>query len=136
MVKSLERLAIESFFKCKESKLVHSFFCLFQYIYIIMNKREIYFLCENNEEEICLSYPRNNHCKHCGRLKKFNKLFEKIRETRTFELIHFVDKITDHILKYKKYYILPELNTKYCNICNYSKKLIEKQNDRYSNKLF
>ena len=86
-----------------------------------MNKREIYFLCENNSDYICSNYPKFKYCKHCRRLKKYNSLFEKIenqKKTKTFKLLYLVDQITDHILKYKKYYILPELKDKYCDICH------------------
>ena len=126
MVKSLQRLSIESFFKCRETKLVDLFYCLFKYIYVVFNRREIYFLCENDEQEVCLSYLRNHQCKHCKRLNKFNSLYQKIeneKRTKTFKLVYFVDKIIEHILKYKKYYILPELKDKYCNICNYRSKI-------------
>ena len=88
-----------------------------------MNKREIYFLCENNSDEICLNYPKEfKYCRHCRRLKKYNSLFEKIeneKKTKTFRLIYLVDQITDHILKYKRYYILPELKDKYCDLYHF-----------------
>ena len=125
MVKSLQKLSIETFFTCKETKLSSSYYCLFQYIYLLMNRREIYFLCENTSDEICLSYPRNTKCRHCRRLKKYNLLFDKIeseRRTKTFKLIYLVDQITEHVLKYKKYYILPELKDKNCNLCHYKLK--------------
>ena len=122
MIKSLQRLSVESFFTCKEIKLSSSYYCLFKYIYVLMNKREIYFLCENTSDEICLSYPKNRHCRHCRRLKKYNLLFEKIERekiTKTFKLIYSVNQITDHVLKYRKYYILPELKDKYCDLCHF-----------------
>ena len=88
-----------------------------------MNRREIYFLCENNSDEICLNLPKElKRCRHCRRLKKYNLLFEKIegeKKTKTFRLIYLVDQITDHVLKYKRYYILPELKDKRCNIYHY-----------------
>ena len=122
MIKTLEKLCIESFFTCKKTKLYLSYYCLFSYINILMNKREIYFLCENTADYICFNYPKEKFCKHCKRLKKFNLLFKKIeseKKTKTFKLIYLVDQIVDHILKYKKYYILPELTDKYCDLCHF-----------------
>ena len=85
-----------------------------------MNRREIYFLCENTSDDICLNYPKKSwYCKHCKRLSKCNVLFEKIENEEkktTFRLLQLVDEITDYILKYKKYYILPELKDKYCDL--------------------
>ena len=86
-----------------------------------MNRREIFFLCDNEEQEICLQYIRNTKCKHCRRLQKYNLLIEKIKEQKqlkTFKLIYLVDEIVDFLLKYKKYYILPELKDKICNLCH------------------
>ena len=84
-----------------------------------MNKREIYFLCENTADYICLNYPKERYCKHCKRLQKYNALFKKIenvKKTRPIELIYAVDKIVDNIMKYKKYYIMPELSDKNCDL--------------------
>ena len=120
MVKKLRTLCIESFFTCRKTKLSCSYYCLFAYIYILMNKREIYFLCENTFDDICLNYVRKpQYCRHCKRLRKYNLLYEKIQNEEkktTFRLIQLVDQITDFILKYKKYYILPELKDKYCDL--------------------
>ena len=51
MVKTLKRLCIESFFTCKKTKLYSSYYCLFSYIHLLMNKREISssILCERND---------------------------------------------------------------------------------------
>ena len=87
-----------------------------------MNRREIYFLCETEENEICLEYRKNRQCKHCKRLRKYNLLFyqiERQKVLKTFKLLRLVDKIVDFLLKYKKYYILPEFKDKVCNICHY-----------------
>ena len=122
MVKTLKKLCIQSFFKCKKTKLYSSYYCLFRYIHLLMNRREIFFLCENEEHEICLEYVRNRQCKHCRRLRKFNLLFEKIEQQKrlkTFKLVYLVDEIVDFLLKYKKYYILPELKDKVCDLCHY-----------------
>ena len=85
-----------------------------------MNGREIYFLCKNHSDEICLNFTRKfTYCRHCRRLKKYNSLFEQIeneKKTKRFKLIYLVDQIIDHILKYKKYYILDDLKDKYCDI--------------------
>ena len=84
-----------------------------------MNKREIYFLCNNTHDYICFNYPKDKFCKHCERLQKFNLLYQKIeneKKQKTFKLIHLVNEITNHILKYKKYYILPELSNKQCDL--------------------
>ena len=119
MIKTLRELSIKSFFTCKKTELNCSYYCLFSYIYILMNKREIYFLCDNTADYICFNYPKEKFCKHCKRLQKFNSLFEKIeneKKTKTFKLIHLVNEITDHILKYNKYYILSELSNKQCDL--------------------
>ena len=124
-MESLETLSVKGFFTCKKDKLDSSPYCLLSYIYILMNKREIYFLCENNEEYICLDYSENRQCKHCKRLKKYNSLFEEIRKkklvilnkaNRALKLFDLVDRCADHVLKYKKYYILFELKDKICDI--------------------
>ena len=90
-----------------------------------MNRREIYFLCDNTEDYICLDYPNNIQCKHCKRLKKYNLLFDEIRkktvtissETNySLKLFNLVNRCADHLLKYKKYYILDELKNKICDI--------------------
>ena len=78
MVETLENLCTKNSFKCKKTYLESSCYCLFSYIYILINKREIYFLCENTEDYICLEYMDGSCCKHCRRLKKYNSLFEKI----------------------------------------------------------
>ena len=87
-----------------------------------MNRREINFLCDSHSDEICLNYAKKfTYCRHCKRLEKYNSLFQKIeneRKTKRFKLIYSVDQITDHILKYKRYYILPDLKDKYCDICH------------------
>ena len=123
MIKTLQNLCIESFFTCKKTKLSSSYYCLFSYINILMNQREIYFLCENTSDDICLNYPKKfTYCKHCKRLEIYNKLFQKIeneRKRKTFKLISFVDQITDFVLKFKKCYILPELSDKYCNLYHF-----------------
>ena len=121
MVKKLHELAIESFFTCKKTRLdcSGSLYCLFSHIYILMNRREIYFLCQNTAEYVCSMYPNLKYCKHCERLEKYNKLFEKIqaqKKAKTFRLIYLIDQITDHILKHKKYYVLPDLKDKSCDI--------------------
>ena len=123
---SLESVSIESFFTCKKDKLNHSPYCLLCYIYILMNRREIYFLCENTADFICSEYPKDKFCRHCRRLEKYNSLFEEIRKKKvlvvnekknhSLKLIDLVNRSVDHILKYKKYYILPELTEKICNI--------------------
>ena len=124
-METLETLSLKGFFMCKKAKLDISPYCLLNYIYVLMNKREIYFLCKNNEEYICLEYPENKQCKHCKRLEKFNWLFEKIRkknelivhETKyALKLKDLVDRCANHILKYGEYYILPELKDKICDI--------------------
>ena len=121
----LETLSAKSFFTCRKDKLESSPYCLFSYIYILMNRREIYFLCENNEKYICLEYPENKQCKHCKRLEKYNWLFDEIRKKKvlilneikySLKLMNLVDRCIDHVLKYKKYYILPELKDKICDI--------------------
>ena len=125
MVKTLKRLCIESFFTCKKTELYYSYYCLFRYVHLLMNRREIYFLCENNEYEICLAYRQNRQCKHCKRLQKYNLLFDKInqqKKLKTFKLIYVVDEIVSFLLKYKKYYILPELKDKICDLCHYKTK--------------
>ena len=124
-METLETLSIKCFFTCKKDKLHRSLYCLFYYIYILMNRREIYFLCENTEDYICLDYPKNEQCKHCKRLKKYNLLFDEIRKktvmisnetNHSLKLFHLVDSCVDHLLKYKKYYILDELKNKICDI--------------------
>ena len=87
-----------------------------------MNRREIYFLCNNNEKYICLEY-QNNKCKHCKRLKEYNLLFDKIRSKKVLiyqkesvKLFNLVERCADFILKYKRYYILPELKDKACDL--------------------
>ena len=88
-----------------------------------MNRREIYFLCDNNWDDICLNFPNESKlCKHCKRLKKYNSLYQKIeneRKNKTFRSIYVVDQITDFILKYKKYYILPEFEGRYCDLYHF-----------------
>ena len=90
-----------------------------------MNKREIYFLCENTADFICLEYPKGKFCRHCRRLEKYNSLFEKIRKKKvmivnqknhSIKLIDLVDRCAHHVLKYKKYYVLGELAEKICDI--------------------
>ena len=84
-----------------------------------MNRREIHFLCQNTADYICSNYPNQKQCKQCRRLKKYNKLFEKIKlqkKLETFKLIYLLDQITDFVLKYKKFYILPDLKDKFCNL--------------------
>ena len=90
-----------------------------------MNRREIYFLCENDDKFICLEYTNGKFCRHCRRLEKYNSLFEKIIEKKkmvvnqknhSMKLIDLVDRCVDHVLKYKKYYILGELTQKICDI--------------------
>ena len=124
-METLENLSNKSFFTCKKDKLHRSPYCLFCYIYILMNRREIYFLCENTEKYICLDYPKNEQCKHCKRLAKYNLLFEEIRKKmviisdevkHSIKLFNLVDRCADHLLKYKKYYILDELKNKICDI--------------------
>ena len=65
----------------------------------------------------------NNKCKHCKRLEEYNLLFDKIRSKKTLiyqnhpvKLFYLVERCADFILKYKKYYILPELKDKTCNL--------------------
>ena len=83
MIKTLEKLCIESFFTCKKTKLSSSYYCLFSYINVLMNKREIYFLCKNTSNDICLNYPKTiTYCKHCRRLEIYNKLFQKIENEK------------------------------------------------------
>ena len=122
---TLENLSIKSFFSCKKGKLDSSPYCLFSYIYILMNRREIYFLCDNDEKYICLEYPKNEFCKHCKRLEKYNSLFEEIikkkvlivnQTNHSLKLFDLVNRCADHILKYKKYYVLAELRNKFCDI--------------------
>ena len=90
-----------------------------------MNKREIYFLCENTSDFICLEYPKGEFCKHCRRLHKYNSLFEKImkkkllvvdKKNHPLKLVDLVDRCADHVLKYRNYYVLPELTEKFCDI--------------------
>ena len=90
-----------------------------------MNRREIYFLCDNTEKYICFEYQQNKFCKHCKRLEKYNLLFEEIikknilivnERNHSLKLIDLVDRCANHILKYKKYYVLPELKDKFCDI--------------------
>ena len=123
MIKKLEKLCIESFFTCKKTKLSCSYYCLFTYIYVLMNRREIYFLCENTSDDICLNYPKKfRYCRHCRRLEKYNSLCKKIeneKKTKTFKMIYSIDQIVDHLLKYKRYYILPELKDKYCDLYHF-----------------
>ena len=121
-METLQSLSVKSFFLCNKDKLYNSPYCLFCYIYILMNRREIYFLCENNEKHICLEYS-NNKCKHCKRLEEYNLIFDKIRSKKTLiyqndslKLFYLVERCTDFILKYKKYYILPELKDKTCDL--------------------
>ena len=124
-METLETLSTKSFFTCKKDKLHSSPYCLFSYIYILMNRREIYFLCENTEDYICLEYPKNEQCKHCKRLTKYNLLFDEIRKktimisnetNHSLKLFNLVDRCADHLLKFKKYYILYELKNKICDI--------------------
>ena len=125
MSETLENLSIKNFFTCKKDKLDSSPYCLFSYIYILMNRREIYFLCDNDEKYICLEYPKNEFCKHCKRLEKYNSLFEEIKKKKvlivdernhSLKLIDLVNRCASHILKCKKYYVLPELTEKFCDI--------------------
>lgn len=86
-----------------------------------MNKREIYFLCNSRSNEICLeknAIRRKNSwkCKHCIRLEKFNLLFKNLKEERTFKIVYLIDQIIDHVLKYKKYYILSEFSEANCEL--------------------
>ena len=123
---SLESVSTERFFTCKKDKLSRSPYCLLCYIYILMNRREIYFLCENTTDFICLDYSKGKFCRHCRRLEKYNSLFEEIRKKKilvvnekknhSLKLVDLVNRSADHVLKYKKYYILPELTEKICNI--------------------
>ena len=126
-METLETLSMKGFFTCKKDKLDASPYCLFCYIYILMNRREIYFLCENTEKYICLESAEDEfhkHCKHCKRLEKYNSLFDKIRkkeililnQNHSLKLFYLVDCCADHILKYKKYYVLPELTDKICDL--------------------
>ena len=125
-METLQTLSAKSFFTCKKDKLDSSPYCLFWYIYILMNKREIYFLCDNNEDYICLEYPENRQCKHCKRLKKYNWLFDEIRKKKelilndetnhSLKLFNLVNRCADHVLKFKKYYILFELKDKNCDL--------------------
>ena len=124
-METLQTLSTKSFFTCKKAKLHSSPYCLLSYIYILMNKREIYFLCENTEDYICLDYPKNEQCKHCKRLEKYNSLFDKIRKksviisnetNHAIKLFHLIEKCVDHVLKYKRYYVLDELKEKICDI--------------------
>ena len=82
MSETLENLSIKNFFTCKKDKLDSSPYCLFSYIYILMNRREIYFLCDNDEEYICLEYSKIDFCKQCKRLEKYNSLFEEIQKKK------------------------------------------------------
>ena len=125
-METLESLCINGFFTCKKDKLEVSPYCLLCYIYILMNRREIYFLCDNTEDYVCLEYLQNKQCKHCKRLMKYNSLFEEIRKKSTLilnqrrnyslKLFNLLDRCADHVLKYKKYYILAELTDKICDI--------------------
>ena len=124
-METLETLSHRNFFTCKKDKLHSSPYCLFCYIYILMNRREIYFLCENIEDYICLDYPKNEQCKHCNRLKKYNLLFDEIRKKKviisnetnhSLKLFNLVNRCADHLLKYKKYYVLTELKNKFCDL--------------------
>ena len=58
-------------------------------------------------------------------LKKHNSLFEEITKKKvlivnqtnhSLKLFDLVNRCVDHILKYKKYYVLPELKNKFCDI--------------------
>ena len=124
-METLQTLSAKAFFTCKKDKLDSSPYCLFCYIYILMNRREIYFLCENNEKYICLEYPKNRQCKHCERLKKYNWLFDEIRKKKvlisnernhSLKLFNLINRCADHVLKFKKYYILFELKDKNCDL--------------------
>ena len=91
-----------------------------------MNNREIFFLCENTADYICSEYPSDRYCKHCRRLEKYNSLFEKITQKKqvilesqknhVLKLLNLVNDAVDHVLKYKKYYVLPDLKDKQCDI--------------------
>ena len=125
MLETLEELSSKSFFTCKKGKLDNSPYCLFKYIYILMNRREIYFLCDNTTDYICSEYLKSKFCKHCKRLEKYNSLFKEIEKKQvlienernhSLKLIDLVNRCADHILKYKKYYVLPELKDKFCDI--------------------
>ena len=124
-MKSLVTLCVEKFFDCTKGKLHSSIYCLFRYIYILMNKREIYFLCDSKSNEICLEKIEIRKklagmCKHCIRLEKFNLLIESLEEERTFKIVYLIDQIIDFVLKYKKYYILSEFTDANCEITHFS----------------
>ena len=120
MIKTLQKLCIESFFTCKKTKLTSSYYCLLSYIHVLMNRREIYFLCENTSNDICLNYPKKLRTVDTVEDLKFTiNYFKKLKlkkKTKTFKLIYFIDRIVDHVLKFKKYYILPELSDKCCDL--------------------
>ena len=83
-------------------------------------------MCENTAHYTCLEYPNDRYCKHCRRLEKYNSLFEKIikkkrvifggQKNHIIKLLNLIGDAVDHVLKYKKYYILPELKDKCCDI--------------------
>ena len=102
MIKKLETLAVEAFRKCQKRELYYSSYCLFSNIFIQMNHIEIYYLCTNysKEDECCLD-KGINYCKQCKRLNKFNLLFNKISNEKTFKLLFFVDKLIDMLFVYK-----------------------------------
>ena len=91
-----------------------------------MNNRENVFLCDNTADYTCSEYPGGRYCKHCRRLEKYNSLFEKITQKKqvilesqknhVLKLLNLVNDAVDHILKYKKYYVLPDLKDKQCDI--------------------
>ena len=115
-MKKLETLAAETFFKCKKTKLYYSPYCLFSNIFIQMNYIEIYYLCSNySKEDQCCLDNRINYCKQCERLNKFNLLFTKITNEKTFKLIFLVDKLLDMLFVYK-YHLLPGLKRKKCRL--------------------
>ena len=123
-MKSLVSLCVEKFFECTKGKLHSSIYCLFRYIYIVMNKREIYFLCDSKSNEICLQKIEIRKkiaemCKHCIGLEKFNLLIESLEEERTFKILYLIDQIIDFVLKYKKYYILSEFSDTNCQLTHF-----------------
>ena len=109
MIKKLETLAVEAFRKCQKRELHYSFFCLVSNIFIQMNHIEIYYLCINySKEDECLDKEGMNYCKQCKRLNKFNLLFKKIINEKSFKLVFFVDELIDMLFVYK-YHLLSVL---------------------------
>ena len=117
MIKKLETLAAEAFRKCQRRELYYSPFCLFSNIFIQMNHVEIYYLCTNylNEYECCLDKEVTNYCRQCKRLNKFNLVFKKIINEKSFKLIFFVNKLVDMLFVYK-YHLLPVLKERKCSL--------------------